>query len=335
MSDRLKYERFLWFHGQIKEGRFPNAGNLAETFELSGRTAQRDIDFIRDRLDAPLKYDQQQRGYGYLDDPYELPTQWISESNILVLSLAVRPTSTIPDPGLQDQLCRLIHRIPMRAGNKSTPCPERLSTRISVKNIEYSQVDRKIIRQSVEALFAETSLHIIYHSPHNDIPTARTIKPLHLMHYMEIWHLIAWCGTRKELRNFSLSRFRTSNCAKENLDLPDQLPELKEYTRQHSGIMQGNTSTEVGLRVAPKIASRVSEQIWHPRQQSTPNPDGSLTLHFPVADFRELIKTILCHGADIEVLEPPELKTLVREEIDRMTKYIVCMAPPDMVGVVW
>ena len=53
MSDRLKYERFLWFHGQIKAGRFPNAGNLAENFELSGRTAQRDIEFIRDRLDAP------------------------------------------------------------------------------------------------------------------------------------------------------------------------------------------------------------------------------------------------------------------------------------------
>jgi predicted DNA-binding transcriptional regulator YafY len=56
MSDRLKYERFLWFHGQIKAGRFPNAGNLADNFELSGRTAQRDIEFIRELIKTILSH---------------------------------------------------------------------------------------------------------------------------------------------------------------------------------------------------------------------------------------------------------------------------------------
>jgi predicted DNA-binding transcriptional regulator YafY len=137
---------------------------------------------------------------------------------------------------------------------------------------------------------------------------------------MGSWHLIAWCGTRMDLRNFALSRIRKITPATENLSLPGNLPELKEYTRQHFGIMQGDTSTKVGLRFNSKIASRISEQIWHPKQRSTLDPDGSLTLHFPVADFRELIKTILSHGADIEVLDPPELKILVKEEIDRMMK---------------
>ncbi|TKB25283.1 WYL domain-containing protein [Desulfopila sp. IMCC35006] len=327
MSVRLKYGRFLCFHGQIKAGRFPNANNLAETFELSGRTAQRDIEFIRDRLDAPLKYNHRHRGYYYTDDSYELPSLWISESNILA--------STIPDQALKDQLCRLIDRIPIITGDKSITCLEQISEKISVKNIEYSQVDRDIFRQSVKALFAGTSLNIIYHSPHTDTTTARIIHPLHLMHYMGSWHLIAWCGTRMQLRNFALSRIQTISFVTENLVIPGNFHELKEYTRKHFGIMQGNTSSEVGLHFAPKIAAWVNEQIWHPRERSTPKPGGSLTLHFPVADFRELIKTILGHGADIEVLELPELKTLVHEEIERMTKYIVCMTPPDMVRVLW
>ena len=270
MSDRLKYERFLWFHRQIKAGKFPNARRLAENFELSGRTAQRDIEFIRDRLDAPLEYYRPQRGYRYTDDTYELPALWISESNILALSLAVRLASTIPDQALKDELCRLIDRIPMKTGDESTPCLERLSSKISVKNIEYSQVGRDIFRQTVEALFASTSLNIIYHSPHTDITTARTIQPLHLMHYMGSWHLIAWCGTRKELRNFALSRFRTISPATENLVLPDNLPEIKEYTRQHFGIMQGDTATEVGLRFSSKITPWISEQVWHPQQRINP-----------------------------------------------------------------
>lgn len=320
MSDRLKYERFIWFHGQIKAGKYPNAAHLAENYELSGRTAQRDIEFFRDRLYAPLEYNHQHRGYCYSDESYELPALWISESNILALSLAVRLASTIPDRALKDQLCRLIDRVPIRTGDKSIPCLERLSTKISVKNIEYSQVDKEIFRQSVQALFAGTSLHITYYSPHNDSTTARTIHPLHLMHYMGSWHLIAWCGTRMELRNFALSRFRMIGPASENLIPPNDLPDLKEYTRQHFGIMQGDTATEVGLRFSSKITPWISEQVWHPQQRSMLNPDKSLTLRFPVADFRELIKTILSHGADIEVLEPPELKNLVKEEIDRMAK---------------
>lgn len=320
MSDRLKYERFLWFHCQIKAGRWPNAGNLAEHFEISGRTAQRDVEFIRDRLDAPLQYNHQHRGYCYTDDSYELPALWINESNILALSLAVRLASTIPDQALKEQLCHLIDRLPVGTGDHTTPCRKRLSARISVKNIEYSQINRDIFRHAVEALFACNSLDIIYHSPHSDTTTARTIHPLHLMHYMGSWHLIAWCGTRMALRNFALSRFRTISPAAENLTLPDDLPDLKEYTRQHFGIMQGETATQVALRFTPEISPWISEQIWHPRQRKTLHPNGSLTLHFPVADFRELIKTILSHGADIEVLEPPELVTLVREEIDRMNK---------------
>jgi predicted DNA-binding transcriptional regulator YafY len=64
----------------------------------------------------------------------------------------------------------------------------------------------------------------------------------------------------------------------------------------------------------------VSEQIWHPKQQAIQNEDGSLILRFPVGDFRELVKIILSHGADVEVLEPPELQKLVRMEIDKMMK---------------
>lgn len=320
MSDRLKYERFFWFHGQVKADRFPNANTLSETFELSRRTAQRDIEFIRDRLNAPLQYNHQRRGYCYTDDTYELPSQWISESNILALSLAVRLASTIPDQALKDQLCNLMDQVPIKTSGASASCLEQLSCKVSVKNIEYSKVNRDIFRKSVEALFAETSLDIIYHSPHTDTTSARTIQPLHLMHYMGSWHLIAWCGVRKDLRNFALSRIRTITPAIENLVLPVNLPDLKEYTREHFGIMQGGKSTLVALRFSQKITPWVSEQIWHPHQHTIQEEDGSLTLRFPVADLRELIKIVLSHGSDIQVLEPTELKQLVREEIDKMMK---------------
>jgi predicted DNA-binding transcriptional regulator YafY len=51
------YERFVWFDNQVRAKKGPNTTTLAEQFEISTKTAQRDIDFMRDRLNCPLQYD--------------------------------------------------------------------------------------------------------------------------------------------------------------------------------------------------------------------------------------------------------------------------------------
>ena len=57
MGDRLKFERFLWFHEEIKVAALiPMPPISPDRFEISPRTAQRDIEFMRDRMSAPLLY---------------------------------------------------------------------------------------------------------------------------------------------------------------------------------------------------------------------------------------------------------------------------------------
>ena len=90
MSERLKFERFVWFHGQVKRLRYPNTRSLVSEFEVSERTAQRDIEFMRDRLLAPLAFDRLRNGYHYTDDAYEIPVHWLDEDNLLALALAAR-----------------------------------------------------------------------------------------------------------------------------------------------------------------------------------------------------------------------------------------------------
>ncbi|MBU4263194.1 MAG: WYL domain-containing protein [Proteobacteria bacterium] len=320
MSDRLKYERFYWFHGRIKSSRYPNAARLVEEFEISPRTAQRDIDFMRVHLEAPLEFDRCRRGYFYTDDSFELPGHWFSETNILALALAIRLASTIPDHAFKDDLCRLINRVLHSTGKRKESCLEHVSERVSVKNIEYSQVDDWCFRQVVQALFDDSSLLITYHSPHTGKTSTRNIRPLHLMHYMGSWYLLAWCAKSCNIRDFALSRIKTIDSSPQRIELPKGLPSLKEYTRRHFGIMQGADPVEAVLRFSPQSAGWVNEQIWHPEQKTTIEADGSLLLQFTVADFRELVKKILSHGAGVKVVSPPELQNLVREEIAKMAK---------------
>lgn len=72
MSELQKMERILWFDQQIRAERLPNARTMAEQFEISTKTAQRTINFIRDRLHAPLVYDSQRRGFSYRDADFVL-----------------------------------------------------------------------------------------------------------------------------------------------------------------------------------------------------------------------------------------------------------------------
>jgi len=208
MSAKIIYERFLWFHQQVKDGRFPNAPMLASRFEVTAKTAQRDIDFMRDRLQAPLEYVPARRGYRYEDDAYEFPGLWLKEGELMSLLISARLASAVPDSALKDSLHKILNRL-LSLHTPSSPLSlDALSRKVSVKNIEYCRTDETVFHQILYALLHARSLTISYYSPHNDEATTRDILPLHLLHYMGTWHLIAHCALKNGLRDFVLSRIR-------------------------------------------------------------------------------------------------------------------------------
>ena len=65
-------DRIQWFHKKISAKCYPNASHMSERFGISHRQAQRDVEFLRKELDAPLAYCSKRKGYYYSDD-YVLP----------------------------------------------------------------------------------------------------------------------------------------------------------------------------------------------------------------------------------------------------------------------
>jgi len=320
MGKKLSFERYNWFHGQIKAGRFPNARKLAERFEVSEKQAQREIEFMRDRLYAPLLYNPAQKGYEYEDENYELPPVWYKEDEFLALCLALRLASTLPNRTLKGSLHGILEKFITFRFLDSTPSLGDIKAKVSVKNVEYYKVDETVFHKVVDSLFRNEALKISYHTPHKDETTERVIQPLHLLCYMGSWHLIAFCTLKKELRDFALSRFRTIELITQIVKLPKRLPSVKDYINKNFGLMSGGESIEVCLKFAPKVSPWVSEQIWFSGQEVSFNEDGSVCLKFPVADFREVRREILKYGASVEVLSPLELREEIKQEIARMSK---------------
>lgn len=320
MAAKLSYERYCWFDGQVRAKQFPNARKLAEHSEISPKQAQRDIEFMRDRLGAPFLFNHQHKGYEYTQSGYQLPPIWLNEEEVLAFCVAARLAAAVPDKRLKNFLHEFLEKFMTFRSASPLPNINEMEEKISVKNIGYYKVEEAIFHQMVGALFENRAIRITYRTPYTGETSERLIQPLHLLCYMGNWHLIAFCTLREELRNFTLSRIEKIEQGTAKIDLPESLPSVKKYIRQAFGVITGPFSAEVALRFRPALAARVSEQIWHDSQQMSMDDDGSLELTFPVAGFEEVVREILKYGADVEVVAPEDLREMVREEIQRMTK---------------
>ena len=72
--------RIQWLHKKIIEYSYPNAMRLAERFNVSHRQAQRDVDFLRKQLGAPIAYDAEHKGFYYTTD-FSLPVLVTSDND--------------------------------------------------------------------------------------------------------------------------------------------------------------------------------------------------------------------------------------------------------------
>jgi len=293
MAKKLSYERYAWFHGRVKSGVFPNATHLAERFEISRKQAQRDVEFMRERLGAPLLYTPDRRGYGYENGNYELPPVWLKEEELQAFCLALRLSAAIPDRELKKSLQRLMEKFLSLRSADASPGFRDVEEKVSVKNVAYYRVPEPIFHAVVAALFRDRALKITYRTPHKNETTERIIRPLHLLCYMGNWHMIAYCSLRGQVRDFALSRIRAVQLSTEPLALPPGLPPIKEYIRRNFGVITGEHSTDVVLRFAPGVSPWIAEQEWHDTQEVSVAGDGSLRLRFPVSGFGEVAREIL------------------------------------------
>lgn len=177
MPSKVIYERFLWFHATVKGKKYPNTKSLAEKFEITRKTAQRDIDFMRDRLGAPLCYLHEYRGYAYQDDTWDLPAYWLGEEELTSLIVSYRLASAIPDSILKISFRSFLDQVLSKLSHSKSVSISALSNKISVKNIEYSRTNEMIFHRILESLLYSKPVAIEYYSPHNDEFTVAIFCP--------------------------------------------------------------------------------------------------------------------------------------------------------------
>ncbi len=318
MPGVIIYERFAWFHSKVQAGRYPNTRHLAERFEISRRTAKRHIEFMRDRLGAPLTYDPARCGYSYGNDAFELPHFPVAPEEVLAILIARRLLSHTAGGFIGNAMRRFGRKLLDHASGLGWDAGH-LDQVFSASWHGFSPVPAEAFQTVTRALIDHRLLEFTYHSPLSDTSTRRTVEPHHLQHYMASWVLIARCRLRNEWRKFHLARMSDRNILAQTFT-PSPAPEWRPFLEGAFGIFQGDAAIPVTLRFNAFRARWIREQLWHPDQIFRETPDGGVELSFKVADFREVKMMILQFGADVQVISPAALRREVAEEIEKMGK---------------
>ena len=318
MVEHLVFERYRWFDAQIHNDKYPNASSLARQFEICQRTAQRTIEKMRDRLGAPLEYDAARKGYFYPENSFSLPQLLVSQNELLAILLARNLLSQSAGGIISESIASFGKKLLGQTGEFGLG-EQQLRDSFSAIWNGYSPADAQIFQTLATALLQSRQIRFRYYSPANDQWNERTADPYHLQHYNGTWVLLAWCHLRQRWRKFNLSRM-------DNLRLTEQTftarpkSDWLHLLQGAFGIFQGGELIPVILRFSAHRARWVSRELWHPQQEVTSAPDGSLRMRLLVTDFREIKLKIMQYGAEVEVLEPAELRAEVRDEIERMVK---------------
>ncbi len=312
-------ERFYKIDQMISGRRVVAFQEMLDALEVSRATLRRDLEYMRNRLNAPIIFDRAAGGYRFETDPpalggqYELPGLWFSSSEIHAL-LTMQHLLANLDPGgiLMPHIKPLMARLNALLGTAEGTADE-IRRRVVVVGVGRRRLRLDHFERVGSALLHRKRLHITYQSKGKDETTEREVSPQRLVHYRENWYLDAWCHLRRGLRNFAVDSIR-------RVDVLEK-PAREVSKRSVDAVLGPGYGIFTGMRVqwatlafTPERARWVATEQWHPKQQGRFDADGRYLLQLPYADHRELLMDILKYGADVEVLAPESLRRIVREE---------------------
>lgn len=311
-------ERFYRIEQMLHEHTTVPIQQFLKSLEVNISTFKRDLEYLRDRMRAPIIWDRTKRGYRFIDpEPHtprhELPGLWFNSSEAHALLTMYHLLENL-QPGL---LASHIEPLKLRIRallESQHDASDEVMARIRILPMAARKVQHDHFAIIAKALLQRRRLHITHYNRERDAESEREVSPQRLAYYRDNWYLDAWDHGKNALRIFSVDSIRKVTLLdKKARNIPDK--KLDAELGSGYGIFAGRKTQTAVLRFTPERARWVANEQWHPRQKGCFERSGSYLLEIPYSDDRELLMDILKYGPDVEVIAPASLRRKVREQL--------------------
>ena len=317
-----QYRRLLFIDRMIRQGNYPNCTGLAKSWEASPRTIQRDIEYLKDSLDAPLEYDAVKHGYYYTDEAWFVPSVIIGEGELLALLIGTQVARMFEGTPVADELTHIYDKLAGILPDKVTLAPEMVFNKFSFTHAPSRRIHPEVWKGVIRALLHQQVIEIKYDSPRAKEPKTHVLHPYHIANLAGEWYILAKNERFEDLSQYALGRVLDVTIREERFTTPAG-QDLRKVIEQQFGRFVGSGKSKphnLRLLFQPEVTQYVSERDWHPDQKLKQKRDGRVELSFPVHDFLEVRAWILSFGSAVQVLGPKGLRDEVVGEWKRAAR---------------
>lgn len=322
-------ERFYKIELLLRSRGCVSFANLRAELDVSPATLKRDLQYLRDRLNAPIAYDAFSNGYRFALEPadgarstarHELPGLWFSENEIHALLTMHQLLAGLDDDGvLARHLQPLMEKLQGMLGTDESAARE-LMRRVKVIGTARRRVPSRHFELLGSALMQRRRLRMRYFKRSDRRESEREVSPQRLVNYRGTWYLDAWCHASDGLRRFALDAVREATLL-ESRAKQVAVRELEAELDAGYGIYGGGGAKVkwATLVFSADAAQWVANEEWHPQQRARwldgPPGEGRYELQVPYSDPTELTMDILRHGDSVVVTADKALANGIRKRL--------------------
>lgn len=301
----MKIDRMIGILSILLQKEKVTAPYLAEKFEVSRRTINRDIEALC-LAGIPLVTEQGQNGGVSIMEGYKIDRTLFTTQDMQAILAGLRSLDSISGT---NQYLQLMEKL--SAGASSLLAGD---THIL---IDLSSWYKSALSPKIEllhnAILTSNKVSFIYFSPKGE--SKRTVEPYDLIFQWAGWYLWGWCERREEFRLFKLMRMTDLSVGetfeKRAVFLPDLSP--KQILPPQF---------QVKAKIDPAFKWRLVEEFGPESFETL--PDGMLLFSSDFFDKQSVVGWISSFGGGAELLEPAEL----RQEVLSFAEGICCKYRP-------
>jgi proteasome accessory factor B len=320
---RRPLQRIYYIHEAVRDQRLPNCTKLAAELEVTPKTIQRDITFMRDELGLPLEYDAEGHYFYYSGEVGSFPVFEVGAEELAGLFLARRALDSVKGTGLEKTMAEVFAKLTRVMQGRVKFAWADIDRAFSRKPAGKARVDLRLFGRLAEAALKQREVEFGYRKLGAARAGLRRVQPYHLGEVDGCWYLIGFDHARGALRTFALPRITALKVLRSTFTVPDEF-DGAAYLGSSFGVWTDardpDRRQEVRIELSGYAARLAQERRWHPSQQVIVlNADASrVEIRFEVGRLEEVVRWTLSWGGQAKVRAPGELQRLVRGEITRM-----------------
>ncbi len=313
---KTQAERLLALDQLLRNNKYPNCTSFAEEWETSTKTVQRDIDYLKDRMGAPIEYDALKRGYYYSEPTFMLPAVQMNEGELAALLMGSKALEQYKGTPMAEKLTSVFEKLSTLLPDNITVRPEELFTRFSFTAPPAMSISSNVWKNVVQGLEARQMMEIKYRNWSGE-KTAR-VAPVHLANLQGDWYLFVQYDGFDNFRQLALARIQSVKLLSKKAEIKGTFDPKKELANTFSRFAGENKAFQVTVQFDSEIAVSVLERQWHPKQKVKNLKGGCVEISFEAKGDIEIKRWVMAYGRYAKVKSPKWLKDDIDDEVRAM-----------------